>query len=133
MPDAPRKPPATLRLSKIRQISVTAHDLDRAAGFYRDVLGMTFLFEAPGMAFFDCDGLRLMLAVPSDEAFDHPSSILYFDVEDLAQAYTTLHERGVTFEQAPHVVARHGGRVLRMAFFRDTEGNLLALSSETVD
>ena len=126
MPDSDR-----FGLSKISQISVTTHDLARAVAFYRDVLGMTFLFEAPGMAFFDCGGLRLMLAVPTDEAFDHPSSILYFDVEDIERAYETLAGRSVVFEQAPHVVARLDGRVLRMAFFRDADANLLALSSET--
>ena len=127
------EPNESFGLSKLSQISVTTHDLPRAVEFYRDVLGMPFLFEAPGMAFFACGEVRLMLAVPTDDAFDHPSSILYFAVEDIEQAHEILTSRGVVFEQAPHVVARLDGRVLRMAFFRDADANLLALSSETPD
>ncbi len=117
-------------LSAISQISVTTHDLERAVAFYRDRLGIRHLFSAPGMAFFDCDGVRLMLAVPTDEALDHPSSIIYFRVEDIQAAYEILRGRGVAFEGTPHVVARLPGRDVWLADFRDLDGNVLALMSE---
>ena len=117
-------------LSRIGQIYVTAHDLDRAVAFYRDVLGMRFLFRVPNMAFFDCAGTRLMLGVPETAEFDHPASIIYYDVPDIRAAHETLAGRGVAFREAPAKIADLGDRVLWLASFRDTEGNTVALMSE---
>ena len=118
-------------LSAIGQIAVNAHDLDRAIAFYRDKLGMKHLFTVPPeMAFFDCDGIRLMLALPEKPEFDHPSSIIYFNVDNIQQAHQTLVERGVHFEEQPAFVANMGSYDLWMAAFRDSENNLLALMSE---
>jgi predicted enzyme related to lactoylglutathione lyase len=117
-------------LSAIAQIAVNAHDLERAAGFYRDKLGMKHLFTVPpNLAFFDCDGIRLMLSLPAKPEFDHPSSIIYFNVEDIQDAFATLSERGVRFEEPPAFVANMGTYDLWMAAFRDSENNLLALMS----
>ena len=118
-------------LSRIGQISMTARDLDRAITFYRDTLGLRFLFRAPPqLAFFDCDGVRLLLDVPEDKEFDHPGSILYFTVDDIAGMHQVLVSRGVTFRREPHLIARLPDREIWMAFFDDTEGNTLALMSE---
>lgn len=120
-----------VRLSRIGQIAVNVHDLDRAVAFYRDALGMTFLFQAPPkMAFFDCGGIRLMLGVPEEAEFDHPSSILYFKVDDIQGTYQVFKDRGVEFRGEPHLIARMPDHELWMAFFRDSEGNTLALMSE---
>ncbi|MDQ2855802.1 MAG: VOC family protein [Acidobacteriota bacterium] len=117
-------------LSSIGQIAVNAQDLDRAVEFYRDKLGMKHLFTVPPkMAFFDCAGIRLMLALPETKEFDHPSSILYFNVDDIQQAHATLSQRGVPFEEEPIFVADMGSYDLWMASFRDCENNLLALMS----
>ncbi len=122
---------AVAGLSRIGQISMTARDLDRAVRFYRDTLGLTFLFTAPPqLAFFDCGGVRLLLDVPLDKEFDHPGSILYFTVGDIRQEYQTLVSRGVEFRKEPHLIARLPDREVWMAFFDDTEGNTLALMSE---
>lgn len=121
---------ATFGLSRIGQIYVTAHDLDRACAFYRDTLGIRELFRVPRMAFFDCAGVRLMLGLPEKPEFDHPSSVLYFDVPDIEEAHRALAGRGVRFETTPHFVAALGTRDLWLAFFRDSEGNLMALQSE---
>ena len=110
---------------------MNARDLDRAITFYRDALGLRFLFRAPPqLAFFDCDGVRLLLDVPEDKEFDHPGSILYFSVADITVMHQTLVSRGVTFRRDPHLVARLPDREVWMAFFSDTEGNTLALMSE---
>jgi len=120
-----------LQLSCIGQISVTIHDLSRAVAFYRDILGMRLLFEVPPkMAFFDCGGLRLMLAVPEEPEFNHPSSILYYRVDDIQEAWESLSEAGVDLRRPPHLLARMKDHDLWMAFFRDSEGNMLALMSE---
>ncbi len=117
-------------LSKIGQIAVNVRDLERAMGFYRDVLGMKFLFQAPGMAFFDCGAVRLMLSLPEKPEFDHPASLIYYTVGDIAAAYRTLQSRGVRFEREPGVVHRAATYDLWMAFFRDLDGNPIALMSE---
>lgn len=120
----------SLGLSRIGQISVTARDLEPAVTFYRDRLGMAFLFQVPNLAFFDCGGVRLMLARPEGPEFDHPSSVIYFEVDDIQQTHQVLAERGVAFEGKPHIVAPLQDRDLWMAFFRDPDRNLLAIMSE---
>lgn len=127
-PSTPSTP--TLSLSRIGQIAVVVHDVERATAFYRDVLGMKFLFAYPGLAFFDCDGTRLMLSRPEKKEYDHPSSILYFRVSDIGSAYQTLRERRVEFEDEPHVVARMPDHDLWMCFFRDLDDNIFALMAE---
>ena len=118
-------------LRRIAQVAMNVRDVERATAFYRDQLGLPFLFAAAGtMAFFDVGGTRLMLSRPSAPEFDHPGSVLYFDVADIASVHADLSSRGVRFEQGPHIVAPLAHADLWMAFFRDTEGNLLALSSE---
>lgn len=120
-----------LQLSCVGQIAVTVRDLARAVAFYRDTLGIPFLFEAPPkMAFFDCGGIRLMLGVPEDPEFDHPSSILYYRVDDIQSTWESLKEAGVDLRREPHLLARMKDHDLWMAFFRDSEGNTLALMSE---
>lgn len=116
---------------QIGQISMTAHDLPRAIAFYRDALGLTFLFEAPPkMAFFDCGGIRLMVGVPEEKEFDHPGSVLYFKVDDIHATHAAFQARGVSFRTEPHLIAKMPDHELWMAFFQDSEGNTLALMSE---
>jgi methylmalonyl-CoA/ethylmalonyl-CoA epimerase len=118
-------------LSRIGQIFVNVKDFDRAIAFYRDILGMKFLFQAPpNMAFFDCDGIRLMLGVADRPELDHPASIIYYKVDDIERVYEIFKARGVEFVVKPHLVAPMPTYDLWLADFRDSEGNLLALMSE---
>jgi predicted enzyme related to lactoylglutathione lyase len=122
---------STTRLSTIGQIAMTAKDLPRAIEFYRDRLGMRFLFQAPpALAFFDCGGVRLMLGVAENEESNHPGSVLYFKVDDIQTAFSDLKDRGVSFRGEPHLIAKLPDHELWMAFFDDSEGNLLALMHE---
>ena len=111
-------------------------DLDRAVEFYRDKLGATLItkFDPPGLAFFDLDGVRLMLDVPAGS--DHPGSTIYFRVDDIQQAVAELESRGVAFEGEPQLVHRDdagefgpAGAEEWMAFFLDPDGNLLGIAS----
>ena len=118
-------------LAEIGQIAVPVSDIDRAIAFYRDVLGMRFLFKAPpGLGFFDCNGVRLLLDAPAKSQSENYSSIIYYKVSDLQAAFDTLSARGVSFEQKPELVAKMPDHELWMAFFRDPDSNLLALMSE---
>jgi methylmalonyl-CoA/ethylmalonyl-CoA epimerase len=120
-----------LTLTRIGQIAIVIEDLDRAVGFYRDTLGMRFLFQAPpGLAFFDCGGVRLMLSRPEGAAAAGASSILYYVVRDIHAAYDTLVARGVQFEDTPHLIAKLPGHDLWMTFLRDSERNLIGLMCE---
>jgi len=121
----------TWAIERVGQIAVNVHDVERATSFYRDVLGLKFLFAAPpGLAFFDCGGMRLMLTTPESPEHDHRSSVIYYVVPNIAQAYSALMERGVVFEDKPHVVARLKNVEIWMAFLKDPDGNLLALMCE---
>ena len=117
-------------LGRIGQIAINAHDVDRATAFYRDVMGLTHLFRAGQLSFFDCGGVRLMLDKAEKPEFDHPSSILYFQVGDIQATHLRLKDAGAKFEDEPHVIAQMPKYDLWMTFFRDSEGNLLALMSE---
>lgn len=124
-------PAAATALARVAQIAINVKDLRRAIAFWRDALGLRLLFEVPPkMAFLDCGGTRLMLSLPESPEFDHPGSILYFQVADLAAAHARLTAAGVRFREPPTRVARLPDHELWMAFFTDSEGNALALMSE---
>ncbi len=117
-------------ISSIGQIAITVKQMDRAIGFYRDVLGLPFLFEAANMAFFNCGGIRLMLGAAEDPRGAAWSSILYYRTDNIQRSAEFLGARGVEFEAPPRMIARMPDHELWMAFFRDSEGNLAALMSE---
>jgi len=118
-------------ISRLGQVQIGTQNVERAADFYENVLGLKLLFKAPpGLAFFDCGGVRLMLDRPEKPEFNHPSSILYFAVPDIQAAYALMKEKGVKFEDEPHLIARMPDHDLWMTFFRDSEGNLMGLMSE---
>lgn len=117
-------------LSRIGQINIPVHELDTSVEFYRDSLGMEFLFQVPGMAFFDCGDIRILLAVPEDETSDHPCSIIYFKVEDIQTATAALRDKGVSFSKDPHLIAEMPDHDLWMSFFKDPDLNTLALMAE---
>ena len=118
-----------MRVTKLAQVSIHVKDLDRAVGFYTDMLGLEVAFRAEGMAFFELGGVTLMLSLPSSPEFDHPSSILYFGVDDIDGAFRSLSGGGVPFRRPPVLVHRAADHEVWMAFFLDTEGNTLALTS----
>jgi methylmalonyl-CoA/ethylmalonyl-CoA epimerase len=120
---------APASLSKIGQIALTVTDLDRAIAFYRDSLGMKFLFQVPNLGFFDCGGVRVMLT-GSEKPVQTDGYAIYFKVPEIRLARGELGKRGVVFEGEPHLVARMPDHDLWMAFFRDPDRNLLALMSE---
>ncbi len=120
-----------MNLSRIEQVSIPVRDLARSTAFYRDLLGMKLLFEVPPqLAFFDCDGVRLALSIASDPMYEPPGSIVYYRVTDIDTAHAELERRGVEFLRGPHLVARLDAIEVWMAFFEDTEGNTLAITSE---
>ena len=120
-----------MRLDSIGQIRINVRDVRRAVAFYRDVLGMRFLFDVPeqGLAFFDCGGVRLYLAAGIPEG-PKTTAAIYYAVDSVEMAYETLRSRGVEFENAPHTVYTTDTVEGRMAFFEDSEGNSLALMAE---
>ena len=125
--------PTIFGLGRIAQVALPVKDIARAVAFYRDSLGMRLLFEAPpALAFFDADGVRLMLSGPEAQGPDDAdcSSIIYFAVKDMDQAQRALKARGVHFTRDPQMVARMEHHDLWLAFLEDGEGNTLALSSE---
>ena len=122
-------PTSALQLGQIGQIGMTVTDLDRSIAFYRDVLGLKFLFRVPNLAFFDCAGIRLMLSLPeaNGETF---RPILYFKVNDIQSAAAELERRGVTFESKPTLIAKLEKHDLWLAGFRDPDRNIVELMSE---
>lgn len=114
-------------LSRIGQIAVSVSDLERATAFYRDKLGMKYLFTANGMAFFDNDGIRLMLTRLEGA---RTNSVIYFKVDDIQRGYKTLSGRGVKFEERPELAAKTERFDLWLACFKDSENNDLCLMSE---
>jgi len=117
-------------LGQIGQIAIPVTDIERSISFYRDVLGMRFLFKAPpGLGFFDCAGVRLMLDAPAKENAGK-GSVIYYKVKELQTTFEKLSAKGLIFEAKPHLIAKMPDHELWMAFFRDPDNNLLALMSE---
>jgi methylmalonyl-CoA/ethylmalonyl-CoA epimerase len=117
-------------ITDVGQIAVNVHDVQRAIGFYRDVLGLPLLFEIPNAAFVQAGSVRLYLARPETPEHDHPSSILYFRVGDIDAAFDALRAAGAPIVHEPRMIAKMEDHDLWMGFFRDTEGNVGALMSE---
>jgi methylmalonyl-CoA/ethylmalonyl-CoA epimerase len=118
-------------LPSVGQIAITVKDLPRAVAFYRDTLGMPFLFQAlPALAFFDCGGVRLMLSAPEPGATPSGTSIIYYKVGDIGAVHELLTGRGVVFEERPHLIAHMPDHDLWMASCRDSEGNCVGVMSE---
>ena len=120
-----------LATSRIGQIAVVCKDVPRASAFYRDVLGLPHLFDAPpNLSFFKCGGIRLMLTPAERPEDDHLSSILYYQIENIEAVHKDLTAKGVNFVNAPHMIAKMPDHELWLCEFRDTEGNALALMEE---
>jgi methylmalonyl-CoA/ethylmalonyl-CoA epimerase len=127
-PNGPVEPTAPTRIG---QVAIPVADLDRAVRFYGDTLGLRLLFCAPpGLAFFDCGGVRLMLSPPEGPGAPREAGVVYYVVSDLDATYRALSARGVAFLDRPHCIARLPDHELWMTFCRDSEENLLALMSE---
>lgn len=115
---------------QLAQVAVTFHDVPAAIAWYRDVLRLPLQFETGGMAFFAMGDVRLMMTAPSDAEFDHPASPLYLKVANIDTAYAELVARGVAFDRPPSVIGTMGNTEVWMAFFRDCERHLLAITEE---
>ncbi|KIO65354.1 hypothetical protein B4064_1731 [Caldibacillus thermoamylovorans] len=118
-----------MNIQKINQIGVPVKDINRAVSFYK-ALSLPLLFSTDTMAFFDCDGIRILLSLPEKDEFSHPSSVIYFQVENIWETYKKFTNAGVSFIDEPHIVAKMGGTETWMTFFKDTEGNIHAFISE---
>ncbi|WP_442597101.1 VOC family protein [Neobacillus sp. D3-1R] len=117
-------------IQKVGQIGVPVKNIETAVTFYQEKLELPLLFNTDRLAFFGCNGLRLMLSLPEKEEFSTSSSVIYFQVENLKEKYENLVEKGVTFIDEPHIVGKMGSTEIWMAFFKDTEDNTHALMSE---
>jgi methylmalonyl-CoA/ethylmalonyl-CoA epimerase len=122
---------AKAEIEGIGQIAIAISDIGRAVAFYRDVLGLKLLFEAPpGLAFFDCGGVRLMLTILQGEERDHRTSVIYYKVADLEAAASLLKEKGVEFVREPQMAVKMEDHELWMGFIRDPDENLIGIMAE---
>jgi len=124
---------ATVTLDRIKQIAIPVNSVDEAKSFYRDTLGLRHLFDAPpALSFFDCGGVRLMLAGPEAQGKDgdqqHP--VLFYDVSDIKKAHETIKSIGATSLEEPHIIARMNGREIWIAAVSDGQGNTVSLMSD---
>ncbi len=117
-----------LKLDRIGQLGIMVKDLEGAVAFYRDKLGVKHLFTAPGMAFFDLGGIRLMLGQASPES--PAATFLYYKVDDIHSAFATLKARGVPVVEDPELAHRTPQMELWLAQFKDMDGNPVVLMSE---
>ena len=119
------------RLSHIHQIAITVSDVDAALAFYRDALGLPFLFQpAPTLAFLQAGDVRLMLTTPQGAGAVGANSVLYFRVDDIVATQVALVARGATEERGPQLAARMSDHELWIGFLRDPDGNLVGLMEE---
>ena len=119
------------QLGEIRQIAITVSDVGTALPFYRDVLGLKFLFSpGPNLAFLAAGSVRIMLSTPQGAGAVGRNSILYFKVTDIVAAHAAIVGRGANDERAPQLTAKMPDYELWIAFVRDPDGNLVGLMEE---
>jgi len=119
------------KLSEIRQIAITVSDVETALVFYRDVLGLTFLFRpSPNLAFLNAGNVRIMLSTPQGAGTVGHNSILYFKVADIAATHAAILGRGARNERNPQLAAKMPDHELWTGFVRDPDGNLVGLMEE---
>jgi predicted enzyme related to lactoylglutathione lyase len=114
----------------INQIAIACYDVPRATAFYRDLLGIPFLFESNGIAFLQSGDTRLMLTKPDGEGTGHFNSILYFRTDDIVNSTAYLELNGTTILAPPAMIARLPDREVWVASFKDSEGNVMAFQQE---
>jgi catechol 2,3-dioxygenase-like lactoylglutathione lyase family enzyme len=118
-------------IENLGQVALTVRDMERSIAFYRDAVGLRFLFApAPTLAFLTIGDVRLMLSTPEGDFAPGGSTVFYLRVADIDAEHAALVARGVAFIDAPHLVARMPDHELWMCFFRDPDGHTLALMSE---
>jgi methylmalonyl-CoA/ethylmalonyl-CoA epimerase len=118
-------------ISGLGQVALTVRDVPRSLAFYRDAVGLRFLFDAgPTLAFLDIGGVRLMLSAPEGEFTPGSGTVLYLRVADIDLAYSALRAQRVAFVDEPHLIARMPDHELWMCFFKDPDDHLLALMCE---
>jgi catechol 2,3-dioxygenase-like lactoylglutathione lyase family enzyme len=115
-------------ITGIGQLHISVADIDRAVAWYRDVLGLRFLFDVPNqsMAFFDCGGVRLYLGKPEMEDF-RSRPIVYYSVDDIEGAVEEITSRGGEFSDQPHIVHRDDKSELWLASLADPDGTPVIL------
>jgi predicted enzyme related to lactoylglutathione lyase len=119
------------KLSEIRQIAITVSEVETALVFYRDVLGLTFLFRpSPDLAFLSAGNVRIMLSTPQGAGTVGHNSILYFKVADIAATHAAILGRGAKNERNPQLAAKMPDHELWTGFVRDPDGNLVGLMEE---
>jgi methylmalonyl-CoA/ethylmalonyl-CoA epimerase len=123
--------PNEVGIQSIGQIAIAVSDIEEATRFYRDVLGLNLLFEAPpGLAFFDCDGVRLMLTTKQGAEEDHKTSVIYYRAPDIDAAVKALKQKGVSFVREPQMTAKMEDHELWIGFFRDPDNTLIGIMAE---
>ena len=120
-----------LSSATIGQLMIPVDDFERGVAFYKNVLGLQFLFTAPPqMAFFMCGDVRLLVGVMPEGRLAQRGSAIYFRVSDIKGVASSLMEHGVAFLAEPHIVHRTPTMELWLAEFKDADGNSLSLMSE---
>jgi catechol 2,3-dioxygenase-like lactoylglutathione lyase family enzyme len=118
-------------VTALRQVALTVSDVARSTAFYRDMVGLPFLFAAgPSLAFLAIGSVRLMLASPEGDFKPGLSSVLYFKVDDIIGAHAEMSARGVSFLTPPHLIAPMPDHDLWLCDFRDPDGHTMALMAE---
>ncbi len=118
-------------ISEIGQIAIVVSDVAKATDFYRDVLGLKFLFSAgPNLAFLQAGSVRIMLSTPQGHGEPGKNSILYFKVDDITTAHAAIVARGVKNERTPALTAKMPDHELWIGFVRDPDDNLVGIMSE---
>jgi predicted enzyme related to lactoylglutathione lyase len=105
----------------------------RARKFYEEKLGLTPKEEYAGGVIYECGDGSWVFMYPSAGAGTSKASTAFWAVDDVAAEVRELKARGVVFEEynmpgikMENSIASAGGA--KTAWFKDSEGNILAIS-----
>lgn len=114
-------------ISGFAQIAIASADPHTLAVYYRDVVGLPFLFEAGGMHFLQAGPSRLMIYGADAQHSVKGGAIVYLEASDWSAAEAKLEANGAAFAHGAQVVMKEPGRELALRPFTDPEGHKLAL------
>ncbi len=117
-------------IDKIGQIAITVSNIEKSMLFYRDTIGLKYLFHDNNVALFDLNGIRLMLGKNESDQKKPFGMIIYFMVNEINSEFEKIKNKGVKTIREPHFTAKYNDKEIWLAFFKDMDENIFALMEE---
>lgn len=119
------------KITELGQLAITVENVKRSLEFYRDILGLDFIFSpSENLAFLRCGATRIMLATPQGAGEIGKNSIPYFKLSNIEEFYKTAVANGARQEREPQLAVQMPDHELWIGFLKDPDENLIGIMEE---